>query len=172
MGQYETRLGGHIDLSYEWRWPLIWEMPRRDFCKSTPSEETMVEDVWCIKMLTHVMMSRYLCFMNNDISCKRLFMMKSMFSHFNHKGSKHYCRDQDPEMYECMMKNLLCSTFWKFLLESSVLFSIIKLIAVEICRMKNYLFWNGVMIARDSWQGVQTLVTMFSKRRNKLLELW
>jgi len=111
-------------------------------------------------------------YMNSDISCKWLFMIKSMFSYFKHKGSKHYCRDQDPEMYECMMKNLLCSAFWKFLLESIVLFSIIKLIVVEICRMKINLFWNGVMIARDSWQGVQTLVAISSKRRNKLLKLW
>jgi len=48
---------------------------------------------------------------------------KSMFSHFKHKGSKHYCRDQDPEMYECMMKNLLCSTFSKFLLVNCSLFN-------------------------------------------------
>jgi len=104
-------------------------------------------------------------YMNDDISCEWLFKIKSMFSYFKHKGSKHYCRDQDLEMYECMMKNLSCSAFWKFLLESIVLFSIIKLIVVEICRMKINLFWNGVMIARDSWQGVQTLVAMFSKRK-------
>ena len=144
-------------------------MPRRGFCKSTPSEETMVEDVWCMKMLTHVMMSRYL---NDDISCKWLFMIKSMFSHLKHKGSKHYCRDQDPEMYECMMKNLLCSTFWKFLLESIVLFLIIRLIVIEIRRIKFNEFWNGVMIARESWQGVHTLVAMFLKRRNNVLKPW
>jgi len=63
------------------------------------------------------MMSRFLLFesgvntRHDDMTCKWLFMIKSMLSHFKHKGSKHYFRDQDPEMYECMMKNLLCSTF-------------------------------------------------------------
>ena len=79
------------------------------------------------------------------------------------------------KIMKCMnawWKTCYALPFWKFLLESIVLFSIIKLIVVEICRMKIDLFWNGVMIARDSWQGVQTLVAMFSKRRNKLLKLW
>ena len=35
-----------------------------DFCKLIPSEETIVEKVWCMKILTCVMMSRFFCFLN------------------------------------------------------------------------------------------------------------
>jgi len=83
-GQYGTGLGGHIGLSYEWRWPSIWEMPRRGFCKSTPSKETMVEDVWCMKMLTHVMMSRYLCFSNLVSIHERWYIMQMVIHDKKH----------------------------------------------------------------------------------------
>jgi len=102
-GQYETglrgpdktRLGGHIGLSYEWRWPSIWEMPRRGFYKSTPSEETMVEDVWCMKVLTHVMMSRYLCFSNLMSIHERWYIMQMVMHDRKHVFLFLSTRDQN-----------------------------------------------------------------------------
>ena len=71
-------------------------------------------------------------------------------------------------MYECMMKNLLCSAFLKF-----CFFILCPLFGHQTyCyrerRMKFEVFWNGifekkVMIAREKWQCVQTFVSMFFK---------
>ena len=81
----------------------------------------MVEDVWCMAMLTSVMMSRFLLF-ESGVKHGMIIWHANDFAWWKHvfsfkvQGSKHCYRDQDPEMHECMMKNLLCSAFffWSF----------------------------------------------------------
>jgi len=88
-------------------------------------------------------------------------------------------RNQNVEIkiLECMIKNLLCSAFLKFCFFMLCPLSSHQTYCYGERRMKFEVFWNGVfkkkvMIAREKWQGVQTLVSMFLKRRNKVSKPW
>jgi len=144
----------------------------------------MIEEVWCMRILTCVMMSRFFCFLNWVSTHGTMILhangyawQKTCFLIFKHKESKHYCRDQDPEIHD--EKLVMLYLFWSFvffMLESIVLFLIIKLIFIE------NVGWNLKYFERKFWKesnDCKREVTRCSnigkhvlKRRNKVSKPW